>query len=513
MEVLILLVWLTMASTELPNDLSHLEEFVDQKRFGIRKKYRPLYHISSPVGWLNNPSGFVFFKQQYHIFYQYHPYKGAWGSLHWGHAISENLVDWVHYPPTLIPKDMYDKHGCLSGSAIVHNGYLTLFYTGNVLSNNRTHQTQNIAISSDGIIFQKYLYNPVIRKAPFKITGFRNPKVWKFRNTWYMILGTVYEQRGVLVLYTSPDIFNWKFNTTLLRSYGDMGYMWENPDFFEVDGQYVLILSAQGIQPDVHRFKNFYQTGYVVGSFNYGTSQFEDVEISTATFNELDYGHDFYGAQTMQTLDGRRLLIAWLGMWENDFEESKAGWASMLTIVREVRMTFNGRLLMRPISELAELRTEVLESAWYTPGEAFQAGTKSFELLVNSTSVSHDAVLILEWGSSVRVQRYIIRYSSEFGSVSVDRGGTNGIRRADWAPVHQIFWHIFVDSSSIEVFCGDGEVVFSSRIYPKRSIRIRIAGEMELHITQYKLRRSVGYDEKLREYLRSNYLAKYNNDN
>ncbi|XP_052759514.1 sucrose-6-phosphate hydrolase-like [Galleria mellonella] len=510
MEVLIILIWLCAAAAELPNDLTHLKEFIEQTHFSLKKKYRPLYHVSSPVGWLNNPSGFVFFKRQYHVFYQYHLYKGAWGAIHWGHAVSDNLVDWVHYPPTLIPNDFYDRHGCLSGSAVVHNGYLALFYTGHVLSKNSTYQTQNVAISSDGIVFQKYLYNPIIRKPSFEITDFRNPKVWKFRNTWYMILGTVHEGSPVLLLYTSPDLFIWKLDSILVHSYKDMGYMWENPDFFEVDGQYVLILSVQGIRPDAHRFRNFYQTGYIVGSFNYGTTEFEDLEISTATFNELDYGHDFYGAKTMQALDGRRLLVAWLGTWDSDFKESKDGWASMLTIIREVRISFHGRLLMKPIKELAELRTEALESAWYSPGEAFQAETRSFEMLVNSTSVSHDAVLIFEWGRGTNIRRYTIEYSSELGSVSVDRGGINGVRRADWSPVHKIFWHIFVDSSSIEVFCGEGEVVFSSRIYPK-SIRVKIAGEMELHITQYKLRRSVGYDEKLRQYLKSNYINKYVN--
>ncbi|KAM3964333.1 raffinose invertase [Aphomia sociella] len=509
MEVILLLLSLSVATAEFPNDLSHVEEFIEMKQIMLRKKYRPLYHVSSPMGWLNDPSGFVYFKRQYHIFYQYHPYKGAWGPIHWGHAISDNLVDWIHYPPTLIPKDYYDRHGCLSGSAVVHNGYLTLFYTGSVISNNKTYETQNVAVSADGIIFQKYLYNPVIREPPFENTGFRNPKVWRFRNLWYMIVGMTYEVNALLVLYTSPDLFKWNFNSTLVRSYGDMGYIWENPDFFEVDGLYVLILSVQGILPDAYRFKQLYQTGYVAGSFNYGTTKFEDVEISTATFNELDYGHDFYGAQTMQALDGRRLLVAWLGRWDSDFEESKDGWAGMLTIIREVRLTFHGRLLMRPIRELAELRAEALESAWYSPGEAFYAGTKSFELLVNSTSVSHDAVLILEWGGE---QHYTIRYSAAHGSVIVNRGGADGIRKADWSPVHQIFWNIFVDASSVEVFCGDGEVVFSSRIYPRKSIKIRVAGEMALHITQYRLRRSVGYNEKLREHLKNGYIATYNNN-
>jgi beta-fructofuranosidase len=506
MEVFLLITLLHVAAAEFAQDLVHVQAFIDEKRYVLKKKFRPLYHISSPVGWLNSPSGFTYYNQNFHIFYQYHPYNGAWGSMHWGQAISDNLVDWVHYPPAIMPKEFYDKHGCLSGSATIHNNFLTLFYTGNVQANNRSYQTQNIAISGDGIIFQKYLYNPVVRNPPPGVQEFRNPKVWRFRNKWYMMIGTSSnEGHGQLVIYTSSDMFNWKFNNTIARSFGDMGYMWEHPDFFEIDNQYILILSIQGLQGDSYRFKNAYQTGYVIGNFNYQTLGFENMEVSLATFDELDFGHDFYAAQTMPSLDGRRLLIAWLGMWESEFMELKDGWASMLTIVRELKLSSQGRLLMTPVREITDLRTEILENAWYSPGEAFHAGAKAFELVVNATTGSYDAAVIFEWDGE---RQYAISYNAERGQVTVDRGGVDGVRRADWVPDGQLYWRIFVDSSSIEVFCGDGEVVFSSRIYPRRSIRVRIDGESQLHIAQYKLRRSVGYDDKLRSYLKQNLLTK-----
>ncbi|CAH0398049.1 unnamed protein product [Chilo suppressalis] len=506
MEVLYLLTLIIVVSAELVQDLAHVEAFIKEKRYVLKKKFRPLYHISSPVGWLNSPSGFTYFRHRFHVFYQYHPYNGAWGSIQWGQAISENLVDWVHYPPALLPKDHYDKHGCLAGSATIHNNYLTLFYTGHVLAYNKTIHTQNIAISSDGLIFQKYIYNPVVRQAPPGVNEFRNPKIWRFRAHWYMLVGTSSENHeGQLALYTSPDMFHWKFNSTVAQSYGDIGHTWENPDFFELENQHVLILSVQGIQGDSYRFKNLYQTGYVVGNFNYQTLSFENLEVSLDTFAELDFGHDFYAAQTMNALDGRRLLIAWLGMWDSEFVEARDGWASLLTIVRELRLTSHGRLLMTPVREMEELRTEILENAWYSPGETFHAGAKAFELVVNASCSFYDAALIFEWSGE---RQYSIYYVSDRGRVSVDRGGADGVRHADWAPAGQLKWRIFIDASSIEVFCGDGEVVFSSRIYPKKGIRIRVGGEMQLHVTQYKLRRSVNYDEKLRQYLKNNFANK-----
>lgn len=507
MDVLVLVTWLCVATAEFRSDLHNIETFIKGNGYLLKRRYRPMYHISAPLGWISDPAGFVYFKGKYHIFYQYHAYNSAWTPIHLGHVVSKNLVDWIHYPKALIPKEHYDKHGCLAGSAVVHNGYLTLFYTGNVVAHNRTYQTQNVAISGDGLIFQKYLYNPVIRSGPYGLQEFRNPKVWRFRHWWHMLVGSSKERHGQLLLYTSQDLFNWNFNATVAQSFGDMGYVWESPDFFELDGQHVLILSVQGIPADNnYRFTNRYRAGYVIGNINYFTGFFEDLEVSTATFKELDHGHDFYAAKTFQARDGRRLLIGWLGMWESNFEESRDGWASMLTLVREVKISKLGRILMSPVKELTDLRIEVLEDAWYSPGEAFLAGTKSFELIVNSTTSFSDAVLIFEWNGD---RQYTLGYSLDRGYVAVDRGGPDGIRRADWIPGTHIHWRIFFDSSSIEIFCGEGEVVFSSRIYPRKSIRVRIGGDSQLYMVQYRLRRSVGYDKNLRRHLKDHFVTRY----
>ncbi|XP_028028061.1 uncharacterized protein LOC114241426 [Bombyx mandarina] len=505
MDVLVVALYLRFVCAVFAVDLSHIETFVQENRYCLKQRYRPLYHISAAHAWTNHPSAFVYYKRQYHIFYQYHPYNGAWGPISWGHVVSDNLVDWTFYPPALIPGELYDKHGCLSGSAIAHNGYLVLFYTGNAVSENATLQTQNVAISTDGIVFQKYIYNPVVRDGAFGAEDSRNPKVWRFRNVWYMLLTNTREGVGRLLLYTSMDLFNWKLNGTLALSLGDTGYAWESPDLIEIDGQHVLMLCLQGVPSDGFRFKNLYQTGYIVTNFNYVNGQFDDLEVSTATFTELDHGHDFYAPKTVLAVDGRRLLIGWLGMWESHFKESKHGWASMLTIVREMKLTPQGRLQMPPVREVAELRTEILEDAWYNPGEAFYAGTRTFELIVSTAKVFYDVAVIFEWDGD---QQYTVGYSADRGHIIVDRGGVDGLRRADWAPNDKLKLRIFVDYSSIEVFCGSGDVVFSSRVYPKKNIRVKISGESQLHVVQYKLRRSVGYDSKLRKYLKEHVLER-----
>nr|XP_026490795.1 uncharacterized protein LOC113396927 [Vanessa tameamea] len=502
--VFFIILWVLILPGDF-SDLGHVKSFLNRNKRFLKKKYRPIYHITAPEGWISNPTGFIYYKRQYHIFFQYHPYDGAWDHVSWGHAVSDNLIDWIHFPTALMPKDHYDRHGCLAGCALVDKNLLTLFYTGNVLSGYESFQTQNVAISDDGMFFQKYLFNPIIRESPSEIGEFRNPKVWRSRNMWYMIVGTTSRERnGQLVLYTSRDMFNWVLNGTLVNSYGDMGNMWENPDLFELDGYHVLIISVQGIEADGWKFINVYQTGYILGHFNYVKNQFDDMEVSIATFNQLDYGHDFYTVKTMRANDGRRLLIGWLGMWESEFIESAFGWASMLTMVRELRINKNGRILMKPIDEIIQLREELIENAWYKPGEFFQAESHSFELLVNSTSVFSDVELIFEW----KFGRFIIGYFAEHGYISVDRGGIDGVRRAYWSPVDHVHLRIFVDSSSIEVFCGDGDAVFSSRIYPS-NICVRIAGYSEVHIMQYKLRRSIGFDKNLSRQVNNNLINSY----
>lgn len=467
-----------------------------------KRKYLPHYHVSAPMGWLNHPAGFTFFERQYHIFYQYHPYNGAWDQVQWGHAVSDNLIDWRHFPPAIIPRESYETQGCLAGTALVQNKYMTLFYTGNSSNGNYTERSQDVAISSDGIVFQKYLFNPVIKA---KATQFHNPKVWRKKQTWYMFCGMNTERGlGALALYSSQDMLHWHFNGTVAQSYGDMGYMWECPDYFELDGAHVLILSVRGIQTEGFRFRNLYQTGYVVGTFSYRTGRFEEsFEVSAATFNEIDFGHDFYATQTMLTRDGRRLMIAWLGMWQSKYLESDNGWATMLTLIRELKLSDQGRLLMQPLKEMVKLRSEIVEEAWYLPTESFPAGTKAFELLINSTKRPNEVLIALEW----RGGKYVIQFKSKKGIITINRGGIDGLRGADWNPT-TVSLRIFVDYSSVEVFCGNGEVVFSSRIYPKGKIRVRVGGDSRVHVLLYQLRRSIGYDNRIRKHLMNNsYMA------
>ena len=149
-------------------------------------KMRQRFHFMAEAGWINDPNGLIFFKNQYHFFYQYNPYDSYWGAMHWGHAVSNDMVHWEYLPIALAPSEHYDNHergGCFSGSSIEHDGKLYLVYTGAANYGDGFVQTQCLAYSEDGIHFEKYEKNPIIT-APegYEQENFRDPKVWKHAN-------------------------------------------------------------------------------------------------------------------------------------------------------------------------------------------------------------------------------------------------------------------------------------------------------------------------------------------
>ena len=131
--------------------------------------FRPRMHFSPERGWINDPNGLIHFKGMYHLFFQFNPYSTRWGMMHWGHAVSHARIDWQVLPLALTPSEEYEldeKGGCFSGSAIEKDGRLYLFYTGSVIRDGRTIQTQNMAFSDDGIHFEKHPGNPIISELP-----------------------------------------------------------------------------------------------------------------------------------------------------------------------------------------------------------------------------------------------------------------------------------------------------------------------------------------------------------
>ena len=287
--------------------LKQSQNYIDSIKDEIKNKpYRQGYHFMAPTGWINDPNGLSFYNGEYHLFYQYNPYSGEWQSMHWGHAVSKDLVNWRHLPVALAPSEFYDnddKGGCFSGSAVDDNGVLTLMYTGTVNEGETSIQTQCIATSNDGINFEKYENNPVIAKYPKDGSmDFRDPKVWRENDAWYVVIGSSKDNDGKALLYKSDDLRNWEYVGVLAESNGEFGYMWECPDFFKLDDKYVLIISPMGVENR--------KVIYFVGDMDYNTGKF-----TYETEGEIDLGFDYYAPQTLLDDKNRRIMIGWQNSW------------------------------------------------------------------------------------------------------------------------------------------------------------------------------------------------------
>ena len=219
------------------------------KRSETEGKWRQRYHFTPPVSWMNDPNGLVYYKGLYHLFYQYNPKSCKWDSMHWGHAVSEDMIHWKDMPVALKPDQEYDCHpegGCFSGSAVEKDGVLFLFYTATTQIDGVVHQTQCIATSKDGMTFEKYPNNPVIKEPPQGFSNdFRDPKVFKHNGKWYMVVGgcigsATFDGDGRICLYESDDLYNWKYKGNVLESNGKLGTMMECPDMFELNGKWVV---------------------------------------------------------------------------------------------------------------------------------------------------------------------------------------------------------------------------------------------------------------------------------
>ncbi|XP_075972588.1 sucrose-6-phosphate hydrolase-like [Anticarsia gemmatalis] len=450
----------------------------------VNDRFYPTYHLAPPQGWMNDPNGFCIFQNEYHLFYQYNPKTSLEpGIAHWGHAKSTDLFNWKHLDIAMYPDQEYDIGGVFSGSAIIENNTMYLLYTGNVKEPTQIER-QALASSTDGVNVVKYAGNPVLMGEEHQ-PNIRDPKVWKNGDTYYMVLGNSYNNNtvGRVLLYTSKDLTCWKEECVLDGSDGTLGYMWECPDFFELNGMYVLLFSPQGIEPQGDNYRNLYQVGYFVGTFDYTTLKFTRL----TEFVELDRGNDFYATQTMLDKMGRRIVVAWQDMWEQDYPERKDGFTGQMTIPRELTLSDDWKLLQWPVKEIENLRGEVLYSGKAGGDTCVELTEKTGEIVVKAP-VLKDFKLILDAGNAT----VTISYDYSKGKVTVDRGGNDGVRRADWRPKGKLEMRLFVDRSSIELFCGKGELTFSTRYFPYDKVNVKLGNDCGAdEMTVYSMKKTV----------------------
>lgn len=440
--------------------------------------YRPLYHFSPPANWMNDPNGLVYHRGEYHLFYQYHPGSDVWGPMHWGHAVSRDLVDWKHLPPALFP----DENGMIfSGSAVVDKTNSAGFGRNALVAIFSYHkdriETQNLAFSVDrGRTFIKYHGNPVV---PHPGTGndFRDPKVFRHQEHWVMALAA---GRSIL-FYTSRDLKSWEHSGSFGGGHGCTEGVWETPEIFRLpvtgtdETRWVLTVGVGNGSP-----MGGSGTQYFIGHFDGRTFTSENQKDVVLW---ADYGADYYAPQSWNNEPyGRRLMIGWMKNWKYANLVPTSGWRGSFTVIREMSLqgTRHGiRLFHQPIPELNTLRGS--HHRWQNqtirPGTNLLSDVRGKALEIRAEfQVTAKADC---FGFRVRVgetDQTFIQYQARDGQLLVDRTrsgkvdfseGFAAVHRADLSPVNgRIRLHIFVDSSSVEVFANDGQVVFTECIFP-----------------------------------------------
>ncbi len=456
-----------------------------------REAHRPQFHFTPRTGWMNDPNGMVYHNGEYHLFYQHNPDSTVWGPMHWGHAVSKDMIRWEHLPIALYP----DSLGTIfSGSAVVdvnntsglgtkENPPMVAIFTSHNTEGEKAgrkdFQTQSIAYSTDnGRTWKKYEGNPVLPNPG--IRDFRDPKVsWhEASKGWVMILAVA----DHVELYGSKNLKSWNKLSQFGKTYGSHGGVWECPDLFplELDGKqkWVMLVSINPGGPNGGS-----ATQYFTGNFD-GKTFTPDAPAATTRW--IDYGKDNYAGVTWSNVpasDGRRLFMGWMSNWQYANVVPTASWRSATTVARELRLknTPQGiRLISQPVKELASIRGASVQLPGRTiEGEADITKEVSFaptgELLLNfdATGQREDFGIQL---SNPQGQQVLIGYEAAKKRFYVDRSqsGKNDFSK-DFGGRHyaprtssdkSVSLHLVIDVASVELFADNGEVVMTEIFFP-----------------------------------------------
>ncbi len=462
-----------------------------QEEAYYREAFRPQYHFSPEEKWMNDPNGMVFYEGEYHLFYQYYPDSTVWGPMHWGHAISTDLVTWEHLPIALYP----DELGLIfSGSAVVdwnntsgfgENGRppLIAIYTYHDMAaeqaGEQDFQYQAIAYSNDkGRSWTKYEGNPVLPNQG--IRDFRDPKVmwYEASQSWIMTLAV----KDHIEFYDSPDLINWSKLSDFGFDAGNHGGVWECPDLFVMetdDGQlrWVLLVSINPGGPNGGS-----ATQYFIGDFD-GTSFTNEYNAEQTLW--LDYGTDNYAGVTWSDIpeeDGRRLFIGWMSNWNYARETPTVKWRSAMTVTRELELVENRegefRVTSWPILEYKDLVEERISIA---------DTTFSGSLIIAEGDALMDFTLDLDLAETDKVKLSFyndlgdslhVLYDQTAAELSIDRRASGIVDFEDgFAAVHtapfaaiedEIRLRVMLDWSSIEVFVDGGIVTMTDQVFPRK---------------------------------------------
>ncbi|MCK0473269.1 glycoside hydrolase family 32 protein [Halalkalibacter sp. APA_J-10(15)] len=446
-------------------------------------KYRPNLHFAPQRNWMNDPNGLIYFNGEYHLFYQYNPNDSVWGPMHWGHAVSKDLITWEELDIALYPDE---KGTIFSGSAVIdwnntsgffpeEPGMVAIFTHHNEFEGEAQKQTQSIAYSYDqGRTWEKFEENPVLEHET-KL-DFRDPKVFWHHETskWIMVLAT----GQTISIYSSTNLKEWKFQSEFGQNMGFHDGVWECPDLFQlkVEGsnekKWVLFVSVG----DNEQFDVGSCTQYFIGSFD--GSHFEAEHDDTRW---LDYGKDNYAGVSFSDIpeeDGRRIYLGWMSNWRYANQVPTVGWRSQMTLPRELTLR-NSRAGKRVVQKLVRelgsyfAKKHAIEQLIVNEREMFPVNEQYVQLDLHIENIDAN-----QFGITLHHtdnQYTTLTIDSINNTFELDRKNSGEISFSDNFLKNQIATitntdHLQIrfvqDTSSVEVFLNDGEYVLTSLLYP-----------------------------------------------
>jgi fructan beta-fructosidase len=460
--------------------------FLKAQKAGVfyNEPHRPTIHFSPKEKWMNDPNGMVYYNGLYHLFYQYYPDSTVWGPMHWGHAVSKNMIEWQHQPIALFP----DSLGYIfSGSAVVDinntsglgkkgKGPLVVIFTHHDPKGEKEgrsdYQVQSLAYSNDnGKTWSKYANNPVVKNPG--IIDFRDPKVmWYEPNKeWIMTLAV----KDRIYFYSSKNLIEWTKESEFGEKIGAHGGVWECPDLFLLDDEgkpvWVLIVNLNPGGPNQGS-----ATQYFLGDFDGKTFLPSD----TIT-RWLDYGPDEYAGVTWSNTGDRKIFFGWMSNWLYGQVVPTEKWRSAMTMPRELRMkrTEKGLLVASmPVKELSQIKSASVMGNDIHLLKEFKSADKIKELQL-------PCILNLSFEEakdfSVRIsnrqgEEVILGYDKTQNKYFIDRTRSGKINfHKEFAAKHfaprfisdaKMNISLVIDVSSVELFADDGLTVMTEIFFP-----------------------------------------------
>ena len=463
-----------------------------------RELLRPQVHFSPKKNWMNDPNGCVYFKGLYHLYFQYYPHDTQWGPIHWGHAVSKDLLHWEEKAIALFPDEEVGMP--FSGSVVVDrdntSGFfsnapgLVALYTRHIPGSDEDSYLEHQCLAyslDDGTTWVGYQENPILPNPGIK--DFRDPMVFyhKASQAWVMVVASGYEVR----FFRSKNLIDWKESGRFGKGHGLQDVLWECPDLFLLahpdDPENEICVLAVSC---LYETKLEYSTvQYFLGSFDGNTFQNSS---PPEKIRLVDYGPDFYAPRSWHGLpnqEERTIWIGWANQWAYARNVPTDPWRGVMSIPRELRLAGMGDdlvLTQTPVREMDALRqvesdsqnVSVLDTCElsYTITNASN-GDAAVRFLFNG-----DGELTIRWdGADRKLTVDRSKVIQQFIHPDFDTEPSITIPYENSAASIDI--RLILDRSLIEVFIMSGEYTLTSQIFPDghlKAIETRTSSEVDI---------------------------------